>query len=324
MDPLAELVKIDPKAIGVGQYQHDVDQGALKQSLDDAVVSCVNAVGVEVNTASAQLLSYVSGLGPALAENIVKHRDVNGPFRSREGLKEVKRLGPKAFEQAAGFIRIRDGANPLDASAVHPESYHIVEKMALDLDCSVGELMKDASRWGQIDLRGYVTGKVGLPTLKDIMGELAKPGRDPREDFRNVEFAEGIAKIEDLSPGMKLPGIITNITAFGAFVDVGVHQDGLVHLSEMADKFVKSPGDVVKVSQQVEVTVLAVDLERRRISLSLKKAKPPAGWENNGPMPGPKNRTAQLPARPPRKPGKEAPKPFNNPFAEAFAKRGKK
>ena len=324
MDPLAELVKIDPKAIGVGQYQHDVDQGALKQSLDDVVVSCVNAVGVEVNTASAQLLSYVSGLGPALAENIVKHRDVNGPFLSREGLKEVKRLGPKAFEQAAGFVRIRDGANPLDASAVHPESYHIVEKMARDHGCSVSELMKDASRRGQIDLQGYVTDKVGLPTLKDIMGELAKPGRDPREDFRNVEFAEGITKIEDLSPGMKLPGIITNITAFGAFVDIGVHQDGLVHLSEMADKYVKTPGDVVKVSQQVEVTVLAVDLERRRISLSLKKAKPPAGGENTGPTPGPKNRPAQHPARPPKKPGKEAPKPFNNPFAEAFAKRGRK
>jgi len=273
MDPLAELVKIEPKAIGVGQYQHDVDQGELKKCLDDVVISCVNAVGVEVNTASAQLLSYVSGLGLSLAENIVKHRDDHGPFRSRKELKKVHRLGPKAYEQAAGFLRIRDGLYALDASAVHPESYPVVEKMANDQGCSVSDLLHDEALRKRIEfeLKNYVTDKIGLPTLKDIMAELAKPGRDPREQMENVVFAEGIAKVSDLVPGMKIPGVVTNITAFGAFVDIGVHQDGLVHVSELADTFVKSPRDVVKVNQKVEVRVLAVDLERNRISLSMKK-----------------------------------------------------
>jgi len=326
MDPLAELVKIDPKAIGVGQYQHDVDQTALKQCLDDVVISCVNAVGVEVNTASAQLLSYVSGLGPALADNIVKHRNANGPFGSRTELLKVHRLGPKAFEQAAGFIRIRDGLHPLDASAVHPESYGIVERMAADQGCSITELMQDEARRQQIRLSDYVTDQVGLPTLKDIMSELAKPGRDPRQQFQNVVFAEGIEKIGDLTPGMKLPGIVTNITAFGAFVDIGVHQDGLVHLSEMADRYVKTPGEVVKVGQKVDVTVLAVDIARSRIGLSMKKS------------PGQKNRpaasndtAAAVPARPVKRPEKKAdkrparevPRPFNNPFADAFRKQEK-
>jgi len=279
MDPLAELVKIDPKSIGVGQYQHDVDQGALKKSLDDVVISCVNKVGVDVNTASKQLLMYVSGLGPQLAKNIVEYRNEHGPFASREELRNVSRLGPSAFEQAAGFLRIREGNNPLDGSAVHPESYPIVDTMAQDLKCSVTDLMSDEKIRGKIDLTKYVTEKVGIPTLTDIIGELAKPGRDPREKFENVEFAEGIEKLEDVQPGMTLTGIVTNVTAFGAFVDIGVHQDGLVHISELADRFVKNPGDVVKVHQKVTATVLDVDLKRRRISLSLKnnpgKRQPP-------------------------------------------------
>jgi len=322
MDPLAELVKIDPKSIGVGQYQHDVDQAELKKSLDDCVVSCVNAVGVEANTASAQLLSYVSGLGPALAENIVKYRNENGPFQCREELKNVYRLGAKAFEQAAGFLRIRDSLNPLDRSAVHPESYPVVEKMAQDRNCSVFDLMNDESRRKNIDLQAYVTDRVGLPTLMDIMEELAKPGRDPRLQFESMAFADGIEKIEDLLPGMKLPGIITNITAFGAFVDIGVHQDGLVHLSELADDFVRSPADVVKVSQKVEVTVLAVDLERKRISLSMKKmpgrkVEKPAGPVPSGQQRGPgKDGYRQRNAK-----GKAEPRGFNNPFAEALKKR---
>jgi len=337
MDPLAELVKIEPKSIGVGQYQHDVDQDDLQRCLDDVVVSCVNAVGVEVNTASAQLLSYVSGLGPALADNIVKHRDENGPFKHREDLKKVRRLGAKAFEQAAGFLRVRGSVNILDTSAVHPESYHIVEKMALDQGCTVVDLIQDEARRQKIVLTDYVTEKTGLPTLKDIMAELAKPGRDPREQFENVVFAEGIEKIEDLIVGMKLAGVVTNITAFGAFVDIGVHQDGLVHVSEMADKFVKSPGDVVKVSQKVEVTVLAVDVERKRISLSMKKSpgERPATDRNaaaDGSASSPGERKPQG-GKPPRRddrkkgtdfksvPKKEPPKPFNNPFAEAFRKR---
>ena len=276
IDPLAELVKIDPKAIGVGQYQHDVDQTALKQSLDDVVMSCVNAVGVELNTASAALLTYVSGLGPALAGNIVAWRNDHGPFPSREALKEVPRLGAKAFVQAAGFLRIRSGENPLDASAVHPESYAVVDQMAADLNCSVVDLIRDAELRKRIDPARYVTGEIGLPTLNDILAELAKPGRDPRAEFEIFRFADGIEKIEDLSPGMKLPGIVTNITAFGAFVDIGVHQDGLVHLSQIADRFVKDAGDVLKVRQVIEVTVLAVDRERKRISLTLKK-NPAAG-----------------------------------------------
>ena len=270
MDPLAELVKIDPKSIGVGQYQHDVDQNALKHSLDDVVLSCVNKVGVEVNTASRQLLSYVSGLGPQLAENIVKHRDENGPFKSRAELKKVARLGPKAFEQSAGFLRIRDAKNPLDASSVHPERYDVVKNMAGDLKCTVNDLMKDPMLRQQIRLEQYQTEDVGMPTLTDIMQELAKPGRDPRSQFEAVEFQDGIEKPEDLKPGMKLPGIVTNVTAFGAFVDVGVHQDGLVHISHLSDQFVKDPADVVKVAQKVNVTVLEVDLARKRIALSMK------------------------------------------------------
>ena len=274
MDPLAELVKIDPKSIGVGQYQHDVDQGALKSSLDEVVVSCVNRVGVEVNTASKQLLTYVSGLGPQLAKGIVEYRNEHGPFPSREGLKRIPRLGPKAFEQAAGFLRIRDGENPLDRSAVHPESYPLVDAMTRDLGCSVLDLMRDEKLRKRIDPTRYVSEKVGLPTLNDILSELSKPGRDPREQFETFRFAEGVEKIEDVKPGMKLPGIVTNITAFGVFVDIGVHQDGLVHVSEVSDRFVKNPAEVVKVQQKVTVTVLGVDLARRRISLSLKN-KPP-------------------------------------------------
>jgi len=273
MDPLAELVKIDPKSIGVGQYQHDVDQGALKSSLDDVVVSCVNHVGVEVNTASKQLLTYVSGLGPQLAKGIVEYRNEHGPFRSREGLRQVPRLGPKAFEQAAGFLRIRDGENPLDRSAVHPESYPIVDTMARDLGCLVLDLMRDDKLRKRIDLKQYVSEKVGLPTLNDILSELSKPGRDPREQFETFRFAEEVKKIEDVKPGMKLPGIVTNITAFGVFVDVGVHQDGLVHISELSHRFVKNPAELVKVHQKVSVTVLDVDLKRRRISLSMKDSQ---------------------------------------------------
>jgi uncharacterized protein len=274
MDPLAELVKIDPKSIGVGQYQHDVDQGSLKSSLDDVVVSCVNRVGVEVNTASKQLLTYVSGLGPQLAKGIVEHRNEHGPFRSREGLKLVPRLGPKAFEQAAGFLRIRDGENLLDRSAVHPESYPIVDVMVKDLSCSVLDLMRDEDLRKKINLEKYVSDKVGLPTLNDILSELSKPGRDPREQFETFRFADGVEKIEDVKPGMKLPGIVTNLTAFGVFVDIGVHQDGLVHISEVSNRFVKNPAEVVKVHQKVMVTVLEVDLGRRRISLSMKDSQP--------------------------------------------------
>jgi Transcriptional accessory protein len=271
MDPLAELVKIDPKSIGVGQYQHDVDQGILKRCLDDVVMSCVNLVGVEVNTASKQLLMYVSGLGPQLAGNIVKYRDENGPFRSRSDLKKVSKLGPKAFEQAAGFLRIRDGENPLDRSAVHPESYHLVDAMAKDMKCSVLDFMQDEHLRGRIDLTRYANDLVGLPTLSDIVKELAKPGRDPRMKFEVFSFTRGIDAIEQVTPGMKLPGVVTNVTAFGAFVDIGVHQDGLIHISQLADRFVKNPGEVVKVHEKVTVTVLDVDLKRKRISLSLKK-----------------------------------------------------
>ncbi len=271
MDPLAELVKIDPKSIGVGQYQHDVDQTALKRSLDDTVVNSVNAVGVEVNTASKQLLTYVSGLGSQLASNIVEHRNANGAFRSREELRKVSKLGPKTFEQAAGFLRVRDAANPLDASAVHPESYHIVDAMAKDLNCSVLDLMRTEELRKKIDIKKYVTDTVGLPTLKDIMAELAKPGRDPREQFETFSFTEGIGKIEDVKPGMKLPGIVTNITAFGAFIDIGVHQDGLAHISQLSDRYIKDPNEAVKVHQKVTATVLEVDVQRKRISLSLKK-----------------------------------------------------
>lgn len=270
MDPLAELVKIDPKSIGVGQYQHDVDQSLLKRGLDGVVESCVNSVGVELNTASKQLLTYVSGLGPSLAENIVKHRDANGPFKSRQDLKKVARLGPKAFEQCAGFLRISDGENPLDASAVHPERYAVVEKMAADAGHGVGELMRDSKLVSKIKIEAYVDDELGLPTLCDIMAELVKPGRDPRKEFEAFSFAEGVTKLEDLHPGMKLPGVVTNVTNFGAFVDVGVHQDGLVHISELSDKFVSDPATVVKAGQKVHVTVKDVDSQRQRIALSMK------------------------------------------------------
>ncbi|MCI0811864.1 MAG: helix-hairpin-helix domain-containing protein, partial [Chloroflexi bacterium] len=270
MDPLAELVKLDPKSIGVGQYQHDVDQKALKERLNDVVGSCVNNVGVELNTASRELLSCVSGLGPQLANAIVEYRNKNGPFPSRQSLMKVPRLGPKAFEQAAGFLRIRDGSNPLDASAVHPESYKVVETIAKDLGHPLDQVVGDASIAEQIDPRRYINDKVGLPTLIDIIEELARPGRDPRREFEPFNFAEGVNKIEDLSVGMKIPGVVTNVTGFGAFVDIGVHQDGLVHISQLANGFVKEPSDVVKVQQRVWVTVREVDLERKRISLSMK------------------------------------------------------
>lgn len=270
MDPLAELVKIDPRSIGVGQYQHDVDQTVLKKKLDEVVESCVNLVGVDVNTASKALLSYVSGIGPKLAEAIVKYRNEHGQFRSRQDLRRVPRLGPKAFEQAAGFLRIREGDNPLDGSAVHPESYLIVEAMARDLGVTVKELMQDQRLQRDIDPKRYVTREVGMPTLNDILSELSKPGRDPRQEFEAFSFAEGVEKMEDLKPGMKLPGIITNVTAFGAFVDIGVHQDGLVHISQISDNFVHNPADVVKLHQKVMVTVLEVDKDRKRISLSMK------------------------------------------------------
>ncbi len=271
-DPLAELVKIDPKAIGVGQYQHDVDQKMLKQSLDDVVTSCVNAVGVELNTASKQLLSYVSGIGPALAAAIADYRHHHGAFRSREDLKKVPRLGDKVFEQAAGFIRVGQSPNPLDRSAVHPESYGVVERMANDLGATIEQLIADKSLRERIDLQQYITDKTGLPTLKDILTELSKPGRDPRKGYDMFEFDKGVNSIEDLEEGMVLPGIVTNITAFGAFVDVGVHQDGLVHISHLADRFVKEPAEVVRLNQKVMVRVLAVDRERKRINLSIKEA----------------------------------------------------
>ncbi len=269
-DPLAELVKIDPKSIGVGQYQHDVDQKALQQGLDDVVVSCVNAVGVEVNTASAQLLKYVSGLGPGMTKNIIEYRNEHGPFKSRKELKKVPRLGDKVFELAAGFMRINQSDNPLDRSAVHPESYSVVEKMAEDLDAKVEDLIKDATLREKIDINKYVNGKTGLPTLKDILKELAQPGRDPRERFIEFEFDQNVNTIEDLKPGMVLPGIVTNITAFGAFVDVGVHQDGLVHISQMAEKFVSDPAEIVKMNQYVRVKILDVDVDRKRINMSMK------------------------------------------------------
>lgn len=276
MDPLAELVKLDPKSIGVGQYQHDVDQNLLKSGLDDTVISCVNGVGVEVNTASRQLLRYVAGLNAGIASNIVAYRDENGPFKTREELRNVPRLGDVAYEQAAGFLRIRGGEHPLDASAVHPERYQLVEQMAVDLGSDVPTLIRDAGLRKKIDLKRYVSDEVGLPTLKDIVAELAKPGRDPREQFELFAFAKGVNKPSDLAEGMKLPGIVTNVTNFGAFVDVGVHQDGLVHISQLADKYVSNPADVVKVGQKVNVTVMEVDLNRNRISLSMRSDPGPA------------------------------------------------
>ena len=269
MDPLAELVKLDPKSIGVGQYQHDVDQTALKKQLDDVVTSCVNNVGVELNTASKNLLAYVSGLNARVAGNIVAHRDENGPFKSRKELLKVAGLGPKAFEQAAGFLRIRDGGNPLDTSAVHPERYELIERMAGDVGCSISDLLTDAQKRNRIDLKKYVSEEVGLPTLTDIVKELAKPGRDPRAQFEAFNFGD-VHTMNDLKPGMKLPGIVTNVTAFGAFVDIGVHQDGLVHVSQLSDDFVKNAADIVKPGQKVNVTVVEIDIPRKRIALSMK------------------------------------------------------
>ena len=273
MDPLAELVKIDPKSIGVGQYQHDVDQTKLKHSLDQTVMSCVNLVGVDLNTASTHLLQYVSGLGPALAKNIVDYRRENGPFHSRSELKKVPRLGVSAFEQCAGFLRIPGAKNPLDNSAVHPERYKLVEQMAIDQGCGVEDLIHDSLKREHVDLHRYVSQEVGMPTLKDIILELEKPGRDPRNQIEEFRFAQGIETIDDLMAGMQLPGIVTNITAFGAFVDIGVHQDGLVHVSQMADRYVKDPTQVVRLHQHVQVKVLDIDRRRGRISLSMKGVK---------------------------------------------------
>jgi len=316
MDPLAELVKIDPKSIGVGQYQHDVDQNALKQALDETVASCVNAVGVDVNRASIQLLTYVSGIGPQIARNIVAYRNENGKFRDKAHLCDVPRLGPKAFQQAAGFLRIQDGNNPLDASAVHPESYPIVDRMASDLGCTPAELMVTAHLRASIDIQRYLEPDTGLPTLQDILAELEKPGRDPRREFELFAFADGIDTLDDLKPGMRLPGIVTNVTAFGAFVDVGVHQDGLVHISQMADHFVKDPAEVVKVQQKVKVTVLEVDPARSRISLTMKGRKTgktqPAGSVRQKRKP-PRTRSRSTSAG--RKTKSNPAKPFNDAFA---------
>lgn len=270
MDPLAELVKIDPNSIGVGQYQKDVDQKALKHSLDQTVEMCVNKVGVNLNTASKHLLTYISGLGPAIAQNIVDYRAANGAFKSRKELLKVPKLGPKAFEQSAGFLRVSGGKQPLDNSAVHPESYPIVEKMAKDLKCTISDLLSDKTLREKIDIKKYVTDKVGIPTLQDIMQELDKPGRDPRQQLEAFSFSKDVKELEDVKPGMTLPGIITNITNFGCFVDVGVHTKGLVHISELADKFVKDPTEVVELHQQVQVRVLEVDLKRGRMALSMK------------------------------------------------------
>ncbi|MBP7143484.1 MAG: helix-hairpin-helix domain-containing protein, partial [Opitutaceae bacterium] len=305
MDPLAELVKLDPKSIGVGQYQHDVDQSALKRSLDDTVISCVNGVGVELNTASKQLLSYVSGLNASVASAIVARRNEFGPFKSRAELREVPRLGPKAFEQAAGFLRIRDASHPLDASGVHPERYGLVERMAADLGCTVADIIRDSKLRARVKLDDYVTADVGLPTLTDIMAELAKPGRDPRKKFETFSFDSSVHKPEDLKPGMRLPGIVTNVTAFGAFVDVGVHQDGLVHVSQLADTFVKDPATVVRPQQKVMVTVVEVDLARNRIALSLRSnpqlgGRASAGGDGRPASPRPGNpRSGNTGSRPP-------------------------
>ena len=318
MDPLAELVKIDPQSIGVGQYQHDVNQTMLKRTLDDTVISCVNSVGVEVNTASKQLLSYVSGLNATTAGNIVEYRNANGPFKTRKDLLKVKGLGAKTFEQAAGFLRIRGGDNPLDASAVHPERYSVVERMAQDIGADIDTILRDASVRAKIDLNKYVDGELGMPTLKDIMQELGKPGRDPREKFEVFSFAEGVNKIEDLREGMRLPGIVTNVTAFGAFVDIGVHQDGLVHISELSDTFIKDANEVVKPQQKVSVYVMEVDTARKRISLSMKsnpQKRVKSAGENamQGRAPQRKGGTPPNPNR------YNSSKPFGNSFGDAFS-----
>jgi len=323
MDPLAELVKIDPKSIGVGQYQHDVVQKALKQALDDVVMSCVNGIGVDLNRASSQLLAYVSGLSTTIAKNIISYREEKGPFLSRKQISDVQRLGPKAFEQSAGFLRIPESKNPLDASAVHPESYHIVDAMSKDLGATVVDIMKNPDIRDQIDVSKYVTDSVGIPTLNDILDELAKPGRDPRDRFEEFSFADGIEKIEDLRPGMKIPGIVTNITAFGAFVDIGVHQDGLVHISRMADRFVKNPADIVKVQQKITVTVLEVDLARNRISLSMKShADHSAAGAKKPRMKKPKTHVRKPKQKENKKKADNRSPSFNNPLAEALIKSG--
>jgi protein Tex len=320
MDPLAELVKLDPKSIGVGQYQHDVDQYALKSTLDDTVISSVNKVGVEVNTASKQLLSYVSGLNETIAANIVTHRQENGPFKSRKEFSKVSRLGPKAFEQCAGFLRIRDAEHPLDQSGVHPERYSLVEQMAAAVACAVTDLTKDSAARAKIKLESFVSDEVGLPTLRDIMEELAKPGRDPRKQFEAFAFADGVEKPSDLTLGMKLAGIVTNVTAFGAFVDIGVHQDGLVHISQLADKFVDDPNKIVKVGGKVDVTVTEVDLQRGRIALSM-KAQPEIGApkERSGSPASrqPERRGNQSGAKPQRQSGND----FGNNWFDAASKK---
>jgi uncharacterized protein len=313
MDPLAELVKIDPKSIGVGQYQHDVDQRSLRKSLDDVVMSCVNAVGVDLNTASKQLLRYISGLSDRLADNVVAHRNEHGAFRSRAELMAVSGLGPRTYELAAGFLRIHGADNPLDASAVHPESYPVVASMARDLGCTVGDLISQADLRAGIRPEKYVTEATGLPTLHDIMEELAKPGRDPREPFEVFVFSEGVKEMSDLETGMRLPGVVTNVTDFGAFVDIGVHQDGLVHISQLSDGFVKNPHDVVRVNQTVKITVMQVDLERRRISLSM-RSDPLAAPRERGKRKTKKTKdTGAGPAR-------RGPRPVDplNPFASAL------
>jgi uncharacterized protein len=304
-DPLAELVKIDPKSIGVGQYQHDVNQPRLKKRLEDVVVSAVNRVGVEVNTASVSLLSYVSGIGPTLAQSIVATRDARGGFDSRRALLDVPRLGAKAFEQAAGFLRVRGSRHPLDASAVHPERYSLVERMATDLGLTLPALLADPSALERVELARYVSDEVGLPTLRDIVGELRKPGRDPRAAFEAPGFRDDLTEPKDLREGMELEGVVTNIVAFGAFVDVGVHQDGLVHVSQLADRYVTDPNAVVAVGQRVKVRVLGVDLPRNRIALSMKK---PASAEGRPADP----RSAAKPGVPPRGANRTppTPKPF--------------
>lgn len=323
MDPLAELVKLDPKSIGVGQYQHDVEQRALKTSLDDTVISCVNAVGVEINTASKQLLSYVSGLNSSLAENIVAWRNENGAFKSREQLKKVPRLGEKAFEQAAGFLRVRGGGHPLDSSAVHPERYSLVEQMAADVGCKLEDLLANEAARKKIDLKKYVSQEVGLPTLQDILAELSKPGRDPRRQFELFSFQEGVEKPTDLQVGMKLPGIVTNVTAFGAFVDIGVHQDGLVHVSQLSDQFVREASEVVKVGQKVQITVMEVDLKRNRIALSMKSNPDLDGARRSAPGDrdaySQPNRNVRLPAG-----SRPASAPTNDWFSEAMQNAKKK
>ena len=310
-DPLAELVKIDPKAIGVGQYQHDVHQPLLGAKLDEVVVSCVNKVGVELNTASAPLLTRVSGIGESLAKRIVAWRNANGAFRSRSDLKKVSGLGPKAFEQSAGFLRIRGAANPLDASAVHPERYALVETMASDLGVEVSALVGNASLADRIDVRRYITNDVGEPTLKDIVSELKKPGRDPRAVFEKPAFRDDVTTIDDVHEGMTLEGVVTNVTAFGAFVDIGIHQDGLVHVSELADRFIRDPAEVVKAGDRIKVRVIGVDKARNRVSLSARSSsaprRPGGGGSGGG---GRQDRRGD--SRPHRSPGGFTCNPFAN------------